>query len=77
MGKRVFQPTSYTPEEVSGLRRRLDVSQSGFAQLMAVSVVLVQSWEQGVRRVSPVACRLMDEIANHPDEFLKRNMADV
>jgi DNA-binding transcriptional regulator YiaG len=38
------------------------MSQAVFANLMGVSLVLVQSWEQGVRTPAPMACRLLDEI---------------
>jgi putative transcriptional regulator len=62
----VPDPHQYRPNDVRRLRRELGVSQSVFAQLMGVSTVLVQSWEQGQRIPSRMARRLLEEIAREP-----------
>ncbi|HEY8667939.1 MAG TPA: helix-turn-helix domain-containing protein [Tepidisphaeraceae bacterium] len=69
----VFQspkPGKYSPAAVADLRKRLGVSQAGFAELIGVSRILVQGWERGVRRPSPLACRLLDTINHDPAAWL-------
>mgnify|MGYP001124062743 CR=1 FL=1 len=44
-------------------REDLGVSQAVFADMLGVSASLVQSWEQGFRKPSRMACRLLDEIS--------------
>jgi len=66
-------PAVYTPARVRKTRLRLGVSQSIFADLVGVSVVLVQSWERGVRLPSKLASRLLDEINRDRDRW--RQMA--
>ena len=67
---RAPRPGSYPPATVVKLRKRLGVSQAGFAELLGVSRILVQGWERGVRHPSPLACRLMDTIASDPAGWL-------
>ena len=57
---------------IQRLRRDVGVSQAVFADLMGVSKMLVQGWEQGVRGATPLARRLLDVINDDPDRFLKR-----
>jgi putative transcriptional regulator len=45
----------------------LNVSQPIFARFLGVDVKTVRSWEQGLKRPSPIACRFMDELAFSPD----------
>lgn len=65
-----LQPQEYDPESVRLTRDRLGVSQAVFAKLLAVSVDLVQSWEQGSRKPSKMACRLLDEINRDRQHWL-------
>lgn len=65
----VADPGHYTAAAVRKLRRTLGVSQPVFAQLMGVSTVLVQSWEQGQRTPSRMARRLLDEIHRDPSHW--------
>src|ERR1700730_13527637 len=53
-------PTRLDAASVLALRQRLGTSQVVFAKLVGVSTILVQSWEQGKRKPSPLACRLLD-----------------
>lgn len=67
-----LHPEPYGPDDVRDLRRRLGVSQALFAELIAVSVDLVQKWEGGTREPQAVHCRLFDEIARDPKAWLNR-----
>lgn len=66
----ISEPRRYGPKQVKEVRRALGVSQAVFAELVAVSPVLVAQWEGGVRRPAPVVCRLLDEISQHPAGYL-------
>jgi putative transcriptional regulator len=62
----VQKPGCYRAPDIRTIRRELGVSQAVFAQLLGVSQVLVRSWERGVRLPSPIACRLLDLVRDHP-----------
>lgn len=64
-------PAAYNASTVKATRERLDISQSMFARLLGVSTVLVQSWEQGKRKPSRMACRLLDEINRDPQRWVR------
>lgn len=64
-------PRQYDGKAVRATRDLLGVSQEIFARLVGVSTVLVQSWEQGVRKPSAMACRLLDEINANPPRWRK------
>jgi DNA-binding transcriptional regulator YiaG len=60
-------PSAHAPDDLRKLRRALGgVDQRQFAALVGVSVALVASWETGRRAPSPLARRLLDEIARDP-----------
>lgn len=59
-------PKDYDAKAVKATRVRIGASQAIFAQLVGVSVKLVQSWEQGARRPQKIARRLLDEINANP-----------
>lgn len=63
------EPARYDANAVVATRRRLGASQAIFAQLVGVSTVLEQSWEQGVRAPSKLARRLLDEINRDPEHW--------
>ena len=63
------KPRGYTPRSVRTTRDRLAASQPVFASLLGVSTALVQHWEQGFRKPSPMACRLLDEINRDPKRW--------
>ena len=52
-------PRSYNAEDIYGIRMRLGYSQAVFARVVAVSVQTVRSWEQGVRKPSGSAARVI------------------
>lgn len=63
-------PNVYSAKRVRALRESLAVSQTIFAHLLGVSVILVKSWERGVREPSPLARRLLDTINADPARWL-------
>jgi putative transcriptional regulator len=58
----------FSGEEVVSIRARGQMSQAQFAHLLAVNVKTLQSWEQGVRKPSKPAMRLL-QIIDQPDDF--------
>lgn len=66
----VPDPNIYHPRQIRELRDALGVSQAVFAHLLGVSVILVKSWERGVREPSPLARRLLDTIKANPSRWL-------
>ena len=49
-----------TPPELRGLRRRLKLSQSGFAALVGVTANTVARWERGELGMRPTTVRLIE-----------------
>lgn len=72
---KVADPEDFDARRVRVLRDRIGVSQGVFAKLLGVSTVLVQSWEQGVREPSPLARRLLAEIARDPRRWQRMVLA--
>jgi putative transcriptional regulator len=64
-------PCEYEPRAVLALRERLGVTQIMFARMLAVSLSLLQSWEQGRRSPNPMARRLLDEVARDPARWAR------
>jgi DNA-binding transcriptional regulator YiaG len=65
------KPAEYTPRKVRDTRDLLAASQPVFASLLGVSTALVQHWEQGFRKPSRMACRLLDEINRDPKRWTR------
>jgi putative transcriptional regulator len=65
-------PLPYDARAVRKIRANLRVSQAVFARLLGVSTVLSQSWEQGSRKPSKLACRLLEEIDSRPDYWRRK-----
>jgi putative transcriptional regulator len=59
---------TFSGDEVAAIRSRRHMSQAQFANLLAVSVKTLQSWEQGVRKPSKPTMRLL-QIFDAPEEF--------
>jgi putative transcriptional regulator len=59
---------SFSGVEVIAIRTRRHMSQAQFANLLAVSVKTLQSWEQGARKPSKPTMRLL-QIFDAPEEF--------
>lgn len=62
-------PGTWLPIEIRELRDRYGVSQTVFAGLLAVDVETIRAWEQGKRKPTPIANRLLDEVARDPDHW--------
>jgi putative transcriptional regulator len=60
-------PPEFHAREIIQLRRRVKLSQRVFARTLNVSTKTVQSWEQGYRRPSPAALRLLQVLAERPE----------
>ncbi|HET6251605.1 MAG TPA: helix-turn-helix domain-containing protein [Tepidisphaeraceae bacterium] len=66
----VPDPRIYRAKQIRALRESLGVSQAVFAHLLGTSIVLVKSWERGVREPSLMARRLLDTIKADPARWL-------
>ncbi len=60
------RPPAMSAQEIQRLRQRLDMSQGLFARTLNVSVKSVRSWEQGERKPSQAALRLLQILAAQP-----------
>ena len=67
-----LEPQEYSPEDVKRVRRLLGLSQPLFARFLGVGVKTVRSWEQGARKLSPMARRFLDELTADPEHYRKR-----
>jgi len=66
------EPAEYDGPAVRAVRECYAMSQGVFARFLCVSSATVQSWEQGRRVPSPIARRLLDEMAACPEHFQSR-----
>ena len=64
-------PKPMSSDEIARLRKRLNYSQSVFANLLNVSVKTVQGWEQGLREPSDAALKLLAIAAKRPEVLLE------
>ncbi|HWE38165.1 MAG TPA: helix-turn-helix domain-containing protein [Isosphaeraceae bacterium] len=67
-----LRPKAYGPDDLKVLRKRLNASQTVLARFLGVSVKTLRSWEQGTRKIPPIACRFLDEIVSNPDLWNQR-----
>jgi putative transcriptional regulator len=65
------RPPEVGAEELTKLRLKSGMSQSVFAQVLNVSTKTVQSWEQGQRKPSQVALRLIQVFRQDPSGLLE------
>ena len=61
---------SIKTREIVAIRRQLNVSQPVFAALLNVPVSTARSWEQGTRKPSGAALRLLDLARRRPNILL-------
>jgi DNA-binding transcriptional regulator YiaG len=69
---KIAPPPRYHGAGVRRVRRLLAMSQAAFAAFLGSDPSTVQSWEQGLREPSPLACRLLSEIEADPVHWRKR-----
>lgn len=65
-------PREYGSNDIRQLRDKLEMSQAQFAKFLFVSRKTVQGWEQGLRRPTSSAARLLQFIEQ--PELLKRSV---
>jgi putative transcriptional regulator len=58
------------PEDIRGIREKMNVSQTAFAALLGVSIRTLQDWEQGRRKPTGPAQSLLRIAANNPNALL-------
>ena len=66
--------TVITETDVALARRKADLSQEQFANILGISKRTLESWEQGVRRPSKAAQSLIKLFIIDP-EFVRENLA--
>ena len=64
-------PPAIRAEELAKLRIESGMSQAVFARMLNVSTKTVQSWEQGVRKPSQAALRLIQVFRQDPSSLLE------
>jgi putative transcriptional regulator len=65
-------PPAISKTQISHIRTKvLNMSQGAFAAYLGVSPAVVQSWEQGKKKPSGAARRLLQVAASDPDALLK------
>jgi putative transcriptional regulator len=61
-------PPTYTPQRISRIRKSLRMSQGVFGHVLNVlSTKTVQSWEQGQRKPTQAAQRLLEVLEKKPE----------
>lgn len=60
-------PKALSSTEIASIRSRTKLSQSVFAMYLNVSVKTVQAWEQGSRRPSDAALKLLSIAKDKPE----------
>ena len=58
-------------DDVRAIRKRMGLSQSGFAAVLGVSTRTLQDWEQGRRRPTGPARALLRVADRHPKALLR------
>ncbi len=58
------------PAQIKGIRKKMDLSQSEFSEMIGVSKRTVQEWEQGRRKPTGAALRLLMVAKIHPKALL-------
>ena len=67
----VPEPPEFTPTRIKRIRRELSVSQSVFADLLAVSGSTVAAWEQGDRSPGSASRRLLELAETNPEVLMR------
>jgi putative transcriptional regulator len=60
------RPSGFSPTRIRSIRRRLNVSQPVFAELLYVTKATACKWEQGLRKPSGSALRLLEIAEKQP-----------
>ena len=65
------KPLAFTPSRIRSIRRRLNVSQPVFAELLYVTKATASKWEQGLRKPSGSALRLLEIAEKQPHVLMQ------
>jgi len=71
---KVAPPPVVKSKQIVLIREQLHMSQNLFAEVVGVSPQLVRAWEQGTRKPSRMACRLLEEIRQNPGYWRGRSL---
>lgn len=66
----------FEPVNVKGIRERMHLTQSKFADLMGISIATLRNWEQGRRRPEGPALVLLNVVDKRPDALWDINIHD-
>ena len=69
---RTKKPLPFTPTRIRMIRKRLNVSQPVFAELLYVTKATASKWEQGLRKPSGSALRLLEIAERQPEVLVER-----
>ena len=72
-----LRPRDYGPAEVRAVRIKLKASQALLAKVIGVNTQTVSYWEQGRRKVPPMARRYLDDLIDFPALWAARTGAAV
>jgi putative transcriptional regulator len=68
-----FEPVKMTPAQIRGIRTRLRLTQTEFADFLCASAGTIRSWEQGFRAPNKTALRLLVIARDNPALLLQRS----
>lgn len=66
----VGAPPRYDPDQIKGIRNKMELSQALFAAALNVSPETIRAWEPGKRAPQGATLRLLELAENHPQVFL-------
>jgi putative transcriptional regulator len=73
--KIVIRPVSeYSKEEIKDLRKKLNLTQVTFAQIIGVSKKTIEAWESGINSPTGPARRIIGMLEENPDLLQKYNI---
>ena len=72
-----LKPRESGPDEVRAVRTKLKASQALLARFMGVNTQTVSYWEQGRRKVPPMARRYLDDLVDFPALWTARTGSSV
>lgn len=67
----VAEPRPFNQADVIRIRKKLQLSQAVFAQVLGKSAPTVRSWEQGQKSPDPAARRMLEIADRHPKILLE------
>jgi len=65
------KPRAFSPSRIRSIRKRMNVSQPVFAELLYVTKATASKWEQGLRKPSGSALRLLEIAEKQPQVLVE------